>query len=583
MKKLILLPAILIISTCSFSQQYAIKWGEEFKLRKGSTDLEVIYADSSGIYLQEGHMMLMSNYMIGGTFGESASLVKVDKNLSEIYRRDFNSELKGKQFVQFFVCRDKMFLFASEYSRRDKTLSFFAAEVNKKSGTLTGGWTPVTSFQKEEKKGDIHFKIIPNSDSTKIVFVSSVEGKAKNEYHVREFDNTMKTTGMSVAITNEFEPKKFQLEDVLYTNQQKIILVARLLEYEEGKKKKEKFLDFTTYNIRIYGVNGKQEAEINTNINGKWMNSARLQEKDKDLVLTAFYSNEKKGKTVDGLLVQRIDPASGKVFATSEKQINHSMLSTSADETATEGSDEDEESKAERKERERLDKIKDEGEGFSKYMQFRDIFYTSDGGLILLAEQYRHYVTFVRKYSTTGVNATAGNMSETPYSVYECGDILACKIDAAGNIGWLQVVPKAQRERILGYGGWYTNISDMSVSTGPRNFFDPFNMPFYGGFGAVQTGTSIQLIFNDHPKNEAVIQPGQQVKLITRFSKSDCFVLSIDETTGKCTRKFFFSNTDVPTAMPRLGSVIGKDMYIVGKEDRVLGKTKIAIAKISIK
>ena len=42
------------------------------------------------------------------------------------------------------------------------------------------------------------------------------------------------------------------------------------------------------------------------------------------------------------------------------------------------------------------------------------------------------------------------------------------------------------------------------------------------------------------------MQPGQKVKTTSRFGKSDCFVLSVNETTGKYTRNQFFSNTDVP-------------------------------------
>ena len=106
--------------------------------------------------------------------------------------------------------------------------------------------------------------------------------------------------------------KHFQLEDVLYTINKKIILVGRVYEYEEGKKKKNKFLDFANYNIRLYDEKGKQQAEVNTNINGKWLISTKLVQKgDKDLVLAAFYNNEKRGKTIDGMLVQRINPVTG--------------------------------------------------------------------------------------------------------------------------------------------------------------------------------------------------------------------------------------------------------------------------------
>ena len=51
-----LLIAATLLSLSIFSQKPNITWGDEFKLRKGSTDLEVIYADKSGVYLQEGHL-----------------------------------------------------------------------------------------------------------------------------------------------------------------------------------------------------------------------------------------------------------------------------------------------------------------------------------------------------------------------------------------------------------------------------------------------------------------------------------------------------------------------------------------------
>jgi hypothetical protein len=57
--------------------------------------------------------------------------------------------------------------------------------------------------------------------------------------------------------------------------------------------------------------------------------------------------------------------------------------------------------------------------------------------------------------------------------------------------------------------------------------------------------------------------------------------VELDAVTGKYTRKVLFSNNDVPTAMPRLGSNLGKDFYIVGREDRLFGRTKVAVAKIT--
>lgn len=565
--------SLVLFGFNSFAQKPSVQWGEEFKLRRGSTDLEVIHGDNSGVYLEEGHLALKSYFVIGATARSSATLVKLNKNLSELYRHDFNKELKGKEFVQFFALQNKMFLFASDYDRKEKTMNILGAEIDKSSGEISGDWTLLTSLQKEQQRDDINFKLTLNADSTKMIVVSSTIGKERNEYQVQEFDKALMAVSKPVKISNEFDPKTYQLEDVLYTINKKVILVGRLYEYQEGKKKKDKFLDFANYNIRLYNEQGKQQTEISTSINGKWLTSTKLVlEKNKDLVLVAFYNNNKRGKTIDGMLVQRINPITGEVIATSEKQINNSLLSAESDDSSGEADDE-KETRSERKEREALDKIKDEGEAFSKYMQFRNVFYTPDNGLVILAEKYHQYTYSSQNYSP-GINGSPGRMRTNTYLVYECGDLLSCKIDVSGNIGWMQVFPKAQREVIQ------VGSSNGFLSTG---FFDVANRPFYAGFGAMQSSNAVHIFFNDNPKNAVVTQPGQKLKTANRFGRSDCYVLTVDEATGKCTRKMLFSNSDIPTSMPRLGSVVDAGMYIVGKEDRLFGQSKIAVGKITLK
>jgi hypothetical protein len=563
---------LCIFTLVATAQKPQIKWGEEFNLRRGSTDLEAIYADKSGVYLQEGHFAVKSYFVIGATLRESGTLVKLDNNLSEVYRNDFNKELKGKEFVQFFPLQEKLFLLASEYIKREKMLNIYGVEINKNTGEISGDWISLTSLQKEEKADDINFKFIMSADSSRMILVSSVEGKERNEYRIQEFDKTLKSAARAINISNEFDPKTFQLEDVLYTSNKKIFLVGRRYEYQEGKKKKDKFLEFARYNIRMYNEQGKQQTEINTEINGKWITSTKLvQEKNKDIVLLAFYNDSRKSKTIDGMLVQRIDPNSGQVVATSEKQINNSLLSADIDQPDDTDADE-KESKAERKERERLSKMKDEGEAFSKYMQFRNVFYTADNGLVILAEKYHHYTYASQRY-TPGSHGSPGDWRTTLYSVYECGDILMCKIDAGGNISWLQVLPKAQKEIIA------EGITSGYIAP---SFFEFTNRPFYAGFGAMQTKNTVRIIFNDHLKNADITQAGQKAKTINRYGTSNCYLISVDEATGKCTRSVLYSNADVPTSMPRLGSVLDENMYIVGKEDRLFGKSKLAVARLVI-
>lgn len=576
MKAIPVLLLSLLLSNICFSQQPKIVWGDEFKMSKASTDLSVIYTDNTGVYLQESHAVLKSYFIIGATTRQSGTLVKLDRNFAEQYRNDFNRELRGKEFEQFYAIDGKIYILASDYSRRDKTLTLYASIIDKNTGELAGDWLQLATWQKEEKSDDINFKISSNTDNTVLVLVSSIEGRGKNTYQIQEFDKNLKSLGSPVTVSNEFDPKTFQLEDVLYTANKKIVLVGRIYEYQEGKRKKNRFLDFQRYNVRIYDDKGKQQNDINTDINGKWLVSTKvIQEQDKDLVIAAFYSNEKKGREINGLLVQRIDPATGNIITTSQKDINTSLITTIEDDNAA-YDDSDDDSKRERKEREKLDKIKDESEGFNRYMQFRNIFYTPDNGLVILAEKYHHFTYETSNYSP-GFNGSPGTWTYSTYTVFETGDLMMCKIDASGNINWLQVMPKQQREVI---GGSYSNYSG-GFAIG-NYYFNTANRPFYSGFGALQGNNKINIMFNDNPRNNTVLQLGQRVRTATAFRRSDCFNLVLDAVTGKYTRNVFFSNKDVPTAMPRLGSYIGNDMYLIGREDRLFGRTKIAVAKVTV-
>src|SRR5690606_13074198 len=95
----------LFSSFLTLAQNPRVTWGEEFKMKRGSTGLEVILADEEGVYIQEYHTMAKGIVVVG--YGDpyriSGTLVKLDKNLNEIYREDYNQELKGKDFEEFFV------------------------------------------------------------------------------------------------------------------------------------------------------------------------------------------------------------------------------------------------------------------------------------------------------------------------------------------------------------------------------------------------------------------------------------------------------------------------------------------------
>ncbi|MBC7934775.1 MAG: hypothetical protein H7Y86_05365 [Rhizobacter sp.] len=577
MKKFFLMMFVLATSQLVNAQKATVAWGGEFKMKKGSTDLSVIQAEKDGIYLKEGHAALKSYFVIGATTRESATLVKLDNSLEEVYRNDFNKELKGKDYEDFFFLQGKLFLLATKYDKGDKRLSLHAAEISKADGALTGEWTEIDSWSKESNKEVINFKADYNGDSSHMIVASTVEGKEKNIYNITAFDAKLKKVGKAVQISNEFEPKTFQLEDIVYATNGNILMVGREMEYQEGKKKKTKFLDFKNYLVRIYQPDGRLLKEINTNVDGKWLLSTKVSQiKGRELVLAAFYSNTKKGREVNGMMVQRIDPANGEIISTSRKELNTALISAVDD-----GNDDDDESKQERKERERLEKIKAEEDGFSRNFRFRNFIPTSDGGLAILAEEYNSYSYSV--YQAGGGSSMSGFSGGrwVTYRVYSSGDIMMSKVDASGNLGWLHVLPKNQEERIevgnsnMGFG----------FSVGFDYFDNTLGFPFYSGFAGMPVAgkNSIVLLFNDGSKNADVTKLGQKVRRTMRFSKSDCYQVTLDSEKGSYTRTTLFTNDDIPPAMPRLGTNLGNVFFVVGRQERLLGKSKIAVGKVTFK
>ena len=104
MKTSFLALALIMLCSVSFAQKANVTWGDEFKLKKGSTDLDVMHTDNTGVYVKESHFAMKSYFVIGATLRESATLTKLYKDLKEIYTNNFNKELKGKEYESFFFC-----------------------------------------------------------------------------------------------------------------------------------------------------------------------------------------------------------------------------------------------------------------------------------------------------------------------------------------------------------------------------------------------------------------------------------------------------------------------------------------------
>src|SRR5450432_1384564 len=342
MKKSVYTFACLSLTLNLFSShpsyaQPKVSWGKEFEMRKSSSDLSVVHVDASGVYLEEADRNSNGGFSTPGKSNPSL-LMKMNASFEELYRKDYDKALKGKSMTGFLFVRDKIYLFASTFESNEKNAYLYAAEIDKGTGDLKTGWQEVYKWYTLDKSSDVIFRVSANSDSSKILITSTFTfpDQTQGAYDVKVMDASLATVDSAFTINNEFDPKVYQLEDLIYTNSDHFITVARIYDYEEGKKKKAKNLLFRNYSIRLYDNHGKMQKEIQTDIDGNYWVSGKLVLMKDELVLAAFYSYDKAKSVINGLLLQRIDAGSGNIITTHKKELNSSLITDVEDDEGSE-------------------------------------------------------------------------------------------------------------------------------------------------------------------------------------------------------------------------------------------------------
>lgn len=565
MQRIFLVGYCIILSQNIFSQTPKVQWGDEFKFDKKGGDIEIVHTDNTGIYIKETHMVTKRLSLLNA-MRESATLLKCDKDLNKIYTSDFNRELRSKEFERLMFLNNKLFLFATDYIRRDGMLMLYGVEINKSNGKQVGEWKELTGWEKEEKGDDLNFQLGYNYDSTKMLLVSTREGKSKNNYEVRQYDASLNPTSKPVNITNEFSPKTFDLEDVLFTQSGTVMVVAK--QYEVAARK-NRGLQFKGYNVRLYSGVGKLIKDISTGDKNKIpLQLAVVQHSAEQLALTAFYCEEL-GGPVKGIMAARINPVTGDILGLDSKEISAEI---SGEDDAPENG---------------IDSLKAPAGadlGISSTMIFRNFVYCPDNSLIVIAEKFHSY-SYSRTSSTSRSSMGGYSSSTNYYTAYDCDEVMIFKVGEKCDIKWLKILPKFQHE-VIETSSQVTNAypgRDIT-SVVPNYYVMKSNRPYYAGFGVYVNKDKVTIIVNDYDVNANITRLGQKPRKVSFMGHTVCFAISYDMNDGNCTRNILFSNKDkgVPTAMPRLGKMLGLDFYMAGKQDRIIGKSKIAVAKLSI-
>ena len=577
MRKGFLVLTVLCLHFISYSQSYSIKWGEEIKLKKGTADLDIVAADNTGLYFSESRMVMKSYFVIGATMGESVKLIKMDKNFNEVFDNTYKKELKGLSFHSFQPLENDLYMFATDYEKKDRRFVVYGAKVDKTTGELVGDFAELGSYDLESKKDDYEMRVTPTRDGKSFLMVSNISNNDRVSIAVNVLDKNLKKKEAAV-IRLSFKDNEYILQDVKYTADNKIVLLGK--EYEEttyGKKKRKRMV-FKQYAMGVYTNKGKKEHEIKVDSDDKYIISGKLIEQPNgQMLLAGFYCNDAKKEDLNGFYINKVDPLSGQMTLSSFKEITTAMLSKSfVDET-----DDDDMSKQEKKEAKKAKDDDDEDE-FPNSFVIRSVDINPTDNSIIITSEVSKYSTYT--YTTSSYNSATKSWTYRTTTVHKFTnqDILIINADKEGKINWLNALPKSQLEQISSSSSHGVGFS---VSYDYSGYFaNGGALPYYSSYKTLLKGNSLVVLMNDHNSNNVNPEYGDKVKAVYNFRKrSSVYGISIDLATGKMTRKNIASNNDETIMMPRHAYVVGNEFFVPSWRQHMMGKTEMKFARITVK
>lgn len=575
MKKLLSVAiAAFSLLTSSGQTSYKITWGEEMKLKKGTADLDIIAADNTGLYFSEQRI---NRSMFSGSGPSVYKLYKMDKNFGEVFDKEYKKELKGLEFQSFQTMGNDLYMFATDYIKKSREFKVYGAKVDKTTGDLVGDFAELGSYELESKKDDYEMKVTPVHNGNAFLMVSNISAKDRVSIGVSLLDKNLKKKE-STVINLSFEPSLYQLADVQFTRNNKIILLGREFEETQIGKKKKKRLVFKQYVMAIYDADGKKEKDVTLNANNRYIISGRLIEQaNGQLLLAGFYSNEPKKEDLNGFYINRVDPDKGELLLSSFKEINSGMLGKPYEDLA----DDDDEIKENKKQAKKA-KDDDDEEEFPNSFIIKSVDINPADNSIIISSEVSRYSFYTYTSSTYNATTRTWTYRTTYVHRFTNQDILLINADQNGNIRWLNALPKSQLEEVRTTGNSYSGLS-FSYDRGGY-FAQAGGMPFYSSYKSLIYNNSLVLIMNDHTSNNVNPEYGDKVKTVSNFRKrSNAYGISVDLATGKMTRKVIASNNDETILMPRHAFVVNNELFIPSWRLKALAKTELKFAKITVK
>ncbi|MFT5601180.1 MAG: hypothetical protein ACI9N1_001420 [Flavobacteriales bacterium] len=482
-----------------------ITWGEELKMKRGSNYKEVIFANSQNIFLSK--WIKSKLYIEQRT---TSMTVVTDQKVA------FQLDNINLRFEGLFSFGDNFIAMGSYSDKKEKVNSLYYKVISKQDLSNQSSWENVgnITFEKKRRDGDFNYTI--SSDSTQLLmyFSQAFSGRDTPEkFGFKIFNNKMKLQ-WSKDIELKYNEELFIVKSFKVDNRGNAYILGKELIETGSEKKSEKYND--VYHILEYSEEGDyQDYEVTLDDrNIKDITIAINQAGD--IVCAGFYSeNGSFSKGIKGTFYYVIDGKTKKVKTTNFKELGEDFI--------TEDWSDRQIAKAKKKEAKK-------GQAIEAYeFDLKDLVLKSDGGAIMLAEQY-----YVRISTTTTTSANGVPATRTTYHYYY-NDVYVIDINPEGDIQWASRVDKYQHSTDDGgYRSSYTlHVSDNLYLIYNMRARDHYEREVFKTMSRAEKKSYLTIIAAVNPagevKKELLINNSKEEvyvvpKLCSQFSDSKTFI-----------------------------------------------------------
>jgi len=423
-KPILFLALCLFIMTSVLAQKPNIHWGPDYSSSKAFfTKIIPIQGTDAGYYSvaikpPNRYLSNSAEKLLISKFDNSLKLKKEVKN-------DLKYKGKVRKLEDILQIKNEMYAITSFHNRKKEINYLFAQKINSNL-KLAKNLKKIGEIPTRNILNEGNFDVVFSSDSSKVLVYNDLPYKKgePEQFAFNIYDNEFNPIWKK-KIRLPFNDEDFKIEKYRIDNNGNVYVLGVI--YKDKSKSRRRGTANYEYVILSYTNHGTERKTYKLGLKEKFISDLTFKiGKDGNLICSGFYS-EKGTYSIKGSYFFRVNTETEVIFNENFKEFDFDFLTVHF-------------SKRKKRRAQKAiqkDNKSKEPELYNYYLD--DLIIRSDGGALLIAEQYNTYTQYVQDFGT--FNATPSYRTVTHYYY---NDIILVNIDPKGEIEWTARIPKWQ-------------------------------------------------------------------------------------------------------------------------------------------